>query len=311
LVRAAANGPAVPAQQPPPVAAAGTGNLSVGLQRMREQQNIEDAERIIEQLDDVDDVAADLSAAEYDELQADALAQFETLRATLANTTMVSKLESRVAAVKAESARKRQVEDDQAHGRTGAQATAAPPPVRPARQAASTSAGTDAARAMLMGDDDDGLFGATSNPDAETDGKDDDDNADDSDDGDKPSTPASFGVLPRHQMSSAQGNLASEAAKKKAERLRYHAPHCPLSFSSVPLVWIAKWRHVNCCLPQATRGGRRGSTGSGGSTTGRRGRSQSSGCRGERTKERATSGSKERSGRTGCGRRKGEGCRVV
>ena len=42
----------------------------------------------------------------------------------------------------------------------------------------------------------------------------------DSDD-DAAKTPASFGVLPRHHMSAKQGNLASEAAKKKAERLRY------------------------------------------------------------------------------------------
>jgi hypothetical protein len=69
----------------------------------------------------------------------------------------------------------------------------------------------DAARTILMGEDADGaLFdtssGATVNE-LEEDGP--------------PKTPASFGVLPRHHMSAQQGNLATEAAKKKAERLRY------------------------------------------------------------------------------------------
>ena len=205
-VRAAANGPANRAEQPPHT----SGSVSPGLQRMRDQQAIEDAERLLGQLSDVDDVSEDLSATEYDELQADALSQFETLRATLdtiktMDKQLMTKLENAVAAVKAESARKRQAEDDKAHGRTGAQATAAPAPVRPAR--------TPAVDTVLMSDDADtgALFDTSSGASAikseEEDGP--------------PKTPASFGVLPRHHMSAQQGNLATEAAQKKAERLRY------------------------------------------------------------------------------------------
>ena len=164
-------------------------------------------------------MSEDLSATEYDELQVDALAQFETLRATLGNIKqmdkqLLAKLEGAVAAVKAESVRKRQAEDDKANGRTGAQATAAPAPVRPLRKP-----GTDAARAMLMGsDDEDGALYNTPGAAA--------DKQEEADVG-PAKTPVAFGVLPRHHMSAQQSNLANEAVKKKAERLRYQ-PACTI-----------------------------------------------------------------------------------
>ena len=91
-----------PAPAPPP--------SSPGLERMREQAAIEDAERLLEQLQDADEVADDLSATEYDELQEDVITSLRSMRPVLQAIKMdngvLAKLEAGLASAKAKSERK-------------------------------------------------------------------------------------------------------------------------------------------------------------------------------------------------------------